>query len=784
MSLINRIILPAVFLLLAACASEIAPPPDVPESLPQSPVRPSLAPLVAADPEQALKAAMDLYKAGKGEPALFLAHSVAEQHPKTVWGRRALFVLERALIQLDRAEEADAAMLRVREEYPELADYALFALAEYHFSRDRFSRAAALYQPVAEEAGGGPLAPAATYRRALALLNSDAYLQAIDAFEQCLKAHPEAESAPDAGLGLARALTAEARLDQAARAYRDVWTKYPGTPADQEAESGLILLKAGGADVPEPSAYELLERGKNLFRAARYDRAAAVFTEILGGKPESSSRPEAMFRAGVALFYHGKRADAASLLENMLREYPSDPRAPEALLWTGKAYSRLGDWERGTKAFRMLLDRFPASEWADDALFLTGNIHRETGDVKQAVQVYGQLAREYPDSKFADSALWWRAWMQYTGEDFQKAEQALRELVNRYPRSFLVNQARYWQGKASEQQGEFARAAAYYNRVLEKSPYTYYGYRSAERLRHLDTAPAASPAVFFDDLAPACAEGPCPDDPPVPQDSDDGPPVWTEEAKQVLSSEPLFKKTLELMHLDMKKEAALELRRLQNKAPGNRGMLFGLSKSFFELGDYHRSLTLVLGKYERYLEGPASGAFPDLWLLAYPRGYWETILSYARKYGQDPYFIAAIIREESRFSPEALSPAGARGLMQVMPGTGAWAARLINLPEFDHGRLFDTETGINIGTWYISRLMTRFKGDPLLAAAAYNAGPEAVAGWIVKNGYGEERDLFVERIPFFETRGYVKKVLRNYAEYRRIYGKDGESVDSGLRMEP
>ena len=71
--------------------------------------------------------------------------------------------------------------------------------------------------------------------------------------------------------------------------------------------------------------------------------------------------------------------------------------------------------------------------------------------------------------------------------------------------------------------------------------------------------------------------------------------------------------------------------------------------------------------------------------------------------------------------------------------------------------------------------MKRFKGDFVLVAAAYNAGPEAVSAWVGKNGHGKDRDIFVEAIPFTETRGYVKKVMRNYAEYKRIYTRTADS---------
>jgi len=393
------------------------------------------------------------------------------------------------------------------------------------------------------------------------------------------------------------------------------------------------------------------------------------------------------------------------------------------------------------------------------------------------LKFYGRLAADFPDSPLADSALWWKAWASYTTGDYQRTVFTLQELVSRYPRSFLVTQARYWQGRAAEKLGNTPKAASYYQKALLHGPYTYYGYRAVERLSSIE-APALTVVAEAPNQESALHDaGLPPDDPLEAFDTGDqaGPPVWTEEAIRLLSSDPSFKKTLELMSLNMKTEAAAELWALQEKITPKHGALLGLSKAFFELGDYYRSLIIVLRNYDRFLDGPVRETPSDFWFLAYPQGYWDSVVTHARKYKQDPYFIAAIIREESQFHPEALSPAGARGVMQVMPLTGEWIARTIKASGFDRGKLFDSDTSITIGAWYVSRLMNRFKGDALLAAAAYNAGPEAVAGWLAKNGGRMERDEFVEAIPFTETRGYVKKVLRNYAEYKRIYGKDGQN---------
>jgi soluble lytic murein transglycosylase len=719
-----------------------------------------------------LKAAKDAYKAGNGEAALVLAYRVMERYPDTPWYKRSRFLSEQVFIRMDRALDADAAMLRVIAEYPELADYAVFILADYHFEKGRFTRAATLYGHLLDRYPKSSLVASAAYRRAQSLLESCAYGPAAEAFESFLQENPRSESAPAAGLGLGRALVAEARLEEAMHAYRDVWIRYPGNGTDQDVERALAELRGGGIEIADPAPAELYERGRNLSRTNQHGKAREAFARLLEKEPESPYRPEALFRTGVAVYHLGKRGEAAVILEKMIKDYPADARTPEALHWLGKAYSKLGDWDRGIGSFQRILDRHPDSEWADDALFLSGNICREAGDLKKALTYYARLVEEYPDSKFADSSIWWRAWSLYVAGDHQKAEQTLHELINRYPRSFLVNQARYWQGRAAEQRGDRSRAASYYERVRKKGPYTYYGYRATERIAALGETDTAQANDLPTDYVVLCGEQACPDPVSPSVETDEGPPVWTEETMRLLAAQPSYQKTLELMHLDLKKEAAAELWFLHEKMPRKRGTLIGLSKAFFDLGDYHRSMLLVLRNYERYLEGPVDGAPEDLWRLAYPQGYWESILQYARKYGQDPYFVAAIIREESQFHVEAVSPVGARGLMQVMPSTGEWVANSIKLPGFVTGKLFDSDTVINIGTWYIGHLMKRFKGDPLLTAAAYNAGPDAVSGWITRNGYGKDRDAFVESIPYMETRGYVKKVLRNYGEYRRIYGRN------------
>jgi soluble lytic murein transglycosylase len=770
MHFLKKTVSAGMLLSLLACATTKAPSPPKPNSAVLAARRTPDLSLPVQNPEEGLKRAIAAYKAGDSEAALRTARLVAERFPDTEWYPRALYLTEQVLIQMDRPAEADAAMLRVVAEYPEMGDYAVFILADYHFSKSRFTEAAALFGQVAVRYPVSSLAIRARVRQGQALLESSAPAQAADVLDAVFREFPRSDSAPDAGLSLGQVLLADTRVNDAVRMYRDLWVRFPGTPADQEAGRMLAWLSASGIDVPDATGDEWYERGRNLFRLAQYDKAAEAFTKLLEQDPRSPHRAEALLRTGISQFSCGKRSDAVVALEKMLKEYPRDEHVPEALYWAGKSYGKLGEREKAVASFQKIVDSHADSEWADDALFLTGNIYRDANDMKKALRYYNRLVAEYPDSRYADSAVWWNAWSYYRAGEYGKADRTLQELISRYPRSFLVHQAHYWRGRIAEKRGDTEKSAEQYAMVVKRGTYTYYGYRAAERLAGGSFAGGDALNASLE-LPAGCEEGNCPEEPLASAEPEDAPPLWTDEVRRVLSADPSYRKSLELMQLDMKKEAAAELGYMQNRMLRRPGAVIGVSKAFFELGDYHRSLMLVLRNYDHYLDMETPRTSPDLWMLAYPQGYWDSILAYSRKYGQDPYFIAAIIREESQFREEALSPAGARGVMQVMPETGKWIARAIRLPGFDASKLFESDTAINIGTWYIGYLMKRFRGDPLYVAAAYNAGPEAVTAWTGKGGIAGERDEFVEAIPFSETRSYVKKVLRNYAEYKRIYTK-------------
>ena len=151
-----------------------------------------------------------------------------------------------------------------------------------------------------------------------------------------------------------------------------------------------------------------------------------------------------------------------------------------------------------------------------------------------------------------------------------------------------------------------------------------------------------------------------------------------------------------------------------------------------------------------------------------PIHYADLTTVYSRRHDLDPFLVAAIMRVESRYQPDAVSSKGARGLMQLMPDTGRWAAGRLGIEGYSDDLLFDPEINIRIGAWYLRQLLNQFEGRLAVALAAYNGGPSNVEKWLSGGDWsGNIDDL--EQIPFGETARYVDRVNRAYRLYLRAY---------------
>ena len=162
----------------------------------------------------------------------------------------------------------------------------------------------------------------------------------------------------------------------------------------------------------------------------------------------------------------------------------------------------------------------------------------------------------------------------------------------------------------------------------------------------------------------------------------------------------------------------------------------------------------------------------------FPMPFRDAVVNRATAIGLEPAYVYGLIRQESRFIMDARSHVGASGLMQVMPATATWTARRIGLSGFKPQQITDRDTNITIGTAYLKLALDDFEGSMPMAAAAYNAGPNRPRAW--RNGPVLEAAIWIENIPFNETRDYVKRVLANTTNYAALLTGQPQNLSSRL----
>jgi soluble lytic murein transglycosylase len=270
--------------------------------------------------------------------------------------------------------------------------------------------------------------------------------------------------------------------------------------------------------------------------------------------------------------------------------------------------------------------------------------------------------------------------------------------------------------------------------VRAKEPLSYYTVRAAERLGERYWPIPLAPAVPDDPAAVERVRG------------------WME--------------TLDLLRqAGLWREAEDDVARRVREAGTERALLYPLAEALEQRGFAPQGIRIGLA-----LRNAGVAVDGRLARILYPFPFREMVAAEARERGLDPFLAAAVIRQESSFKPRALSRAGAMGLMQVMPSTGSGLAEGEGIRGWDRELLFNPEINVHLGTRFLASELRRWDGDRTLAFIAYNAGPGRAARW---RSFPEfrDRELFTERIPFAETRDYVKILTRNVAIYQGLYGR-------------
>ncbi|MFN8179482.1 MAG: transglycosylase SLT domain-containing protein [bacterium] len=490
-----------------------------------------------------------------------------------------------------------------------------------------------------------------------------------------------------------------------------------------ETEVDAALHELGKTKDPKLEGRARLLRGKAEVLRHELTAAREEFARV-PADADSSDRGEAALEAARCL-WRLDRIDAC------LAEYDAiaDGRYPAATRLTAarEAARETKDdrrWEEAALRYDELVRLLNAKDGVDDALWQRGRALAETGDRSAALATFEELRAKYPDSPRVSESTYWSARLLRAAGDTSGACRDAARLVRERPDDF-------WAQRARE-----LRAALACARDSVDMP-----------------APDRDVAEWLGDSTAASSVG-----------------AVARAADAIRASEP-FRRARALAESGLQNEAEAELAGLRRTEDADPAGLLALAESAWTLGLPREGMRDVSILKRRTDAGILSGGLPkSVTRLLFPVAHLDAVLRGAEANNLDPFFVLAVMREESWFDPEAVSGAGARGLLQIMPATGYDLAGRAGLHGFAVRDLFDPATNVRLGARYLRELLDAFDGEPALALAAYNAGKDNAIRWRTGQRGALDVDRYVAGITYGETAGYVQKVIRTWTIYRFLWG--------------
>ena len=779
----------------------------IPTILPASSPVPTAGPTVTSTPlpgPTSMPSPIPLVRVESGDRALFIGdYDTAREHYRTAFNEStdraiqaaALWGLGRTDLEDGLYQAAIDTLTILIDEYPEstYAARAHFLLGQAYFNLEQYAQSAQEYDTYLSSVPGVLDGYVQAYRGD-ALYQAGDYTNAVNAYTAALNA-----SRLDDGLDIqikigqsrfdfgdyAGALTIydqvfNATTNDYVRAQMDYFAGNTHIELGQTSEahgryrhavenyplsyySYLALVELVEADIPVSD----LDRGIVDYYAAQYDIALVALDRYIADNPVNDGTA-AYYRA-LTLRDLNRTQDAITALDEFNNAYPAHPNWNDA--WEQKGFLEWavqGDYAAGAKTFLDFVATVPNSSAAPGFLMNAARVTERDGRLDEAASIWERVANEYPASEQVTDALHLAGIARYRLADYNGALTVFqRDLIlatspEDRARAYL------WIGKAQEQLGDRASAEASWQQGQLSDPVGYYSLRAQDLL--LQRPPFESPPSINLEID-------------LEKERKDA-EVWVRvtfglpsetdlSGPGTLAQNDRFIRGTELWELGMYNEARSEFEALRESVELSPEESFRLANHMLDIGLYRPAIfaarqVLTLAGLDSQSASLTAPAYFNH--IRYGLYYRDLILPEEERYGLDPLFMFSVIRQESLFEGFVRSTAGARGLMQVIPSTGAQIASELNWPPlYGDEDLYRPFVSIRFGAYYMDKNRDLLGGSIYGSLAAYNAGPGNALVW--KELAGNDPDLLLEIIRFQETRNYIRFIYEIYSTYRNIYSR-------------
>ena len=696
------------------------------------------------------------------EPCIELLRSAISEEPDPLRRTRLRFKLAHEYIRVNRPEEAIEHWKILSESYPLLAPYANYKLAEQAIQENRWNDALSLLEKVPVDSR---FYTEAMFRRGECLVRLQRAEEAAGVFEQLLLVYPD-HSMRGIALWELGQIYRGLNHPRAREMYEKLAKDFPETSYGQRAYQYLHGR-------PKNKMYrdidQLRKEGDDLMKVFWYKSAYRKYNAArnLLGNANSRLRGEITLDMANAKFSNRSSSrrytDAIYLAKQVLNSQATRDAKARARHLIVRSHLRKNEYDQAIREADRFLGTYPKHPLACDARYLAARAYQNAGNERAAVDHYIRVFEDFPTCKHADNAAWFAAWTLYRSEQYDRAQAVLRGIQRLKPDTVDAQQAYYWDARILAKQGQEIQAAKIWTALVERFPLSYYGMQALARL---DEGGFERPDITKKN--PRWVSIRLGDD----LDLD----IRKERANQGV------RRAIEFTELGLEYEARREWKHLLNHTGFPDTLPWIASWSFNRVGNYQFSHWIPRIEYKDWTFTWPHPGQRSFWLLAYPRPYRDLVESNAAKSGIVPWFVHAIMREESSFQADVMSPAKALGLMQIIESTGRAIARDLGEESFEFDSLKQPETAIRFGAFHLGQLMREWDGRLPLAIASYNAGSAAVGRWVREHS-DIALDEFIESIPYRETRLYTKRVLRTYGTYRYLYTEDKIGLDIGNSLQ-
>ncbi|AFY02312.1 soluble lytic murein transglycosylase [Bdellovibrio bacteriovorus str. Tiberius] len=718
-------------------------------------------------------------------------------------------------------DQAIPALQDILKEKTTLEEYVRFYLAQSYMKTSKWDDAEGELKKVLDLSPNVKMSIEASNLMGQIALEKKNYKLASTQFVKLEKRTRNTEDYPDVIYNLAIAEKGLNRHGQMCKWLVKLYERYPAYPkvADWSVDLAINEFEGKPSDC-KVTPEDFRTRVRYLLWAG-LDQKAQGEINIMKSKVAKSDKYLADKLQAQFYLQEGEVTKAVELLKPY---YEANKRNFDFLILFASSAARAGEVQLAVGSYYSAYKLSPKSKTGRQALYQSAFLSYQFQDYDGAARRFQEFMKAYPNSGLNRDAQWHLAWLKYLKGDYQGAYKALGNLnaakkKNRKAwKSFPEDRVTYWMAMSLFRQGKVEQAKVMMSSLAKDPLLGYYSIAAQSRLKkmeevkvprlaesNLPTQPRVisrfSAGEFLmpnssdsyrgdeseseetliltqysaDDEKGEEEEAEASDNPDLKSvevaGSEEEVPDASSERVTTFSNPALmkrFERARDMMILGENEWARWDLYDIERKT-SNREYLRTLMSEYNTAGHYNRSSYIAQINFGGQRAAHGVDGIRYLWEFAYPRAYSEHVEKYTKKFTVPEELVWGIMRAETHYRRDAISPVGALGLMQVMPFTGHKVATLLGEKEFKAPLLLQPETSVKIGSRYLKRLMDRFENTIPLVAAGYNAGPHRVKNWLSSFG-NLETDEFIEHIPFLETRNYVKRVVSNAYIYSQLYG--------------